>query len=125
MNCHLNSLQHSVILTKGDLIWHQLCQESQATQNLSIVKVCRINYQDRVCPQILLFQKEYCCLEMSVACKLTHRHSHTHGAFRSFSSSKKAPASSHKSLGELLPQCLHYMRAVGFSRLVCGWNKCL
>ena len=35
MNCHLNSLCHSVILINGDLGWVQLCQKSCISEFLN------------------------------------------------------------------------------------------
>lgn len=35
MNCHLNSLCHSVILINGDLRWVQLCQKSCVSEFLN------------------------------------------------------------------------------------------
>lgn len=119
MNCHINSLHHSVILTNGDLIRLQLCQQSRASLNVSIFKTCTIHDKKQICPHAPALQNS-----LKDACSLP---TDTQGLQKLQHFKKSSCTVQHFSIKlEFVREGLYHMRrTVGLCSPICSCHKAL
>lgn len=125
MNCHLNSLCHSVILINGDLKWVQLCQKSCVSEFLNTEdvqnKLQRAGLSTNIhISKVILLLKNACSMH-----ECTCMHIHTYRLSEVVPKRQKhCPTTFHKNSDDSYAFILH-KETIAFCSLIYSCHKVL